>query len=135
MTHYMHDEYGSSGSGSGFAMGLIAGAAIGAGVALLFAPREGSLMRQDLASGAQRLGQRFREDYGSVAEGVRDSARRAVDRASEAVDRGKDAYRDASTDVRSGINKAADDAREATPKTTAKGGSGTGDPVTRSHMG
>lgn len=131
---YTRNEYGS-GSDSGFMMGLLAGAAVGAGVALLFAPREGSQMRHELASGAQRLGQKLSDGYGSVAGTVRDSAHRVMDQASDVVDRGREAYRDAADDVRHGAERTADKAQDyASHATGSRSSSTTGginDPFNR----
>lgn len=63
---------------SGFVLGLIAGAAVGGGLALLFAPSEGAQTRQGLASGAQQAGRRVTQAYGSLAGTARRNARRFV---------------------------------------------------------
>jgi gas vesicle protein len=62
--------------GGGFVLGMLAGAAVGGGLALLFAPREGSEMRHGLATGAQQAGRRLTQAYGSVAGTARRGARR-----------------------------------------------------------
>jgi gas vesicle protein len=64
--------------GGHFLVGLIAGAAVGGGLALLFAPRQGADMRHDLASGAQQAGRRISQAYDSVAGTARRNARRFV---------------------------------------------------------
>ena len=63
---------------SGFVLGLLAGAAVGGGLALLFAPQEGAQTRQGLASGAQEAGKRVSQAYGSLAGTARRNARRFV---------------------------------------------------------
>lgn len=76
----------TNGNGSGFTTGLICGAAVGAALALLFAPKPGSATRRDLAKSADKLRRRGRELYDSAAEtaadvsdGVRDLADRGMD--------------------------------------------------------
>lgn len=67
-----HDDY------SAFVLGLVAGAAVGGGLALLFAPQEGAQTRHGLAAGAQQAGKRVTQAYGSLAGTARRSARRFV---------------------------------------------------------
>lgn len=64
------------GDNSGFMLGLIAGAAVGGGLALLFAPNEGAQTRHGLATGAQQAGRRVSEAYGSLAGSARRNVRR-----------------------------------------------------------
>lgn len=64
------------GDNSGFVLGLIAGAAVGGGLALLFAPNEGAQTRHGLAAGAQQAGRRVSEAYGSLAGSARRNVRR-----------------------------------------------------------
>jgi gas vesicle protein len=59
----------------GFLIGLLAGTSIGAGLAMLFAPRSGSDLRQQIADSARNLGERASEQY-----------QQATTRVSEAVD-------------------------------------------------
>lgn len=86
-----HDRQGSS-----FMMGVMAGTAIGAGLALLLAPRDGAAMRRDIADGAHRLGEQFTHG----ADVVRERARRVADGATDLLDRGRSAYQDAADQVR-----------------------------------
>ena len=80
MKYDMHD-YDRSRTGNHLLMGLMAGAAVGGGLALLFAPRQGAEMRHELATGAQRAGKRLREGYESMSESVRQRARHLADEA------------------------------------------------------
>jgi gas vesicle protein len=61
---------------SGFLLGLLAGAAVGGGLALLFAPQEGADTRQALATRGQQAGRRLNDAYGTMAAQVRRRARR-----------------------------------------------------------
>ena len=94
----MHEN---DGSGSGmFLLGAVAGALVGAGVALLMAPKAGTEMRQDLTAGwgslrdaaarryrelADRAGvqlENIEEKADQLADQLETSAREAVDAAS-----------------------------------------------------
>lgn len=61
-------------------IGLMTGAAVGGALALLFAPRQGSGIRHDLASGAQRAGRRLRDGYDTVCSTVRERGQQLSDR-------------------------------------------------------
>jgi len=74
----------SQGSGRTFFTGLVAGAMIGAGFGVLFAPRRGSELRRQMADSATSAGQAMSKtvddwsEQGRVAYGrVRDAASRA----------------------------------------------------------
>jgi gas vesicle protein len=68
------------GSGS-FLMGLLAGTVLGAGLGMLFAPRTGSELRNQLSEQATRLRSTANETYNQASEKV-----------SQMVDRGREAY-------------------------------------------
>ena len=111
------NENESSGSGM-FLLGAVAGALVGAGVALLMAPKPGTEMRQDLNAGwgslrdaaarryremADRAGvqlENIEEKADQLADQLESSAREAVDAASKsfntAASRASATIRDAS---------------------------------------
>jgi gas vesicle protein len=91
MTYNMHDYDSRERNNNRLLMGLVAGAAFGGGLALLFAPRQGADMRHDLASGAQRAGRKLRDGYESVADSVRQRARQFADQAQELRETADDA--------------------------------------------
>ena len=94
-------------AGTSFTMGLMAGAVVGAGVALLFAPKAGVDLRGDLGESMGSL----RE---AVARHVRDLADRAgvdLDNLQASVDRATEA---AETTANQMINSAAEQARGMT---------------------
>ena len=64
-------------------MGLIAGAALGGGLALLFAPRQGTHTRHQLAERGQQAGRQLRHAYDSVAGTARRNARRLTEQAQD----------------------------------------------------
>ena len=91
--HDFNTETGSS--GAVFALGLLAGAAIGVGLGLLFAPKEGAALRRDIAKRARDL----RDDAGQQID-------RVTEAADDLVERGRDVAQRARTAVSSGIREA-----------------------------
>jgi gas vesicle protein len=77
MNHERTERDTAIAASSGFAIGMLCGAAVGAAVALLIAPRAGAELRGQVSDSANRLGQRARDTYGRVKE--------TYDRASETV--------------------------------------------------
>jgi gas vesicle protein len=71
----MFDREESDGGGS-FAAGLLVGALVGAGLALLFAPEKGETMRRKLGKKARRVSESAREVVEDAAEEVRDEVAR-----------------------------------------------------------
>src|SRR5512145_916395 len=67
--------------GGSFLMGLLAGTVLGAGLGMLFAPRTGSELRNQLSEQATRLRSSANETYHQASEKV-----------SQMVDRGREAY-------------------------------------------
>jgi gas vesicle protein len=112
----MSDNHGRGRGGDGDAGARITyfaiGALLGAAAALLFAPKSGRELREDLADATRKGVDRAREtgsqltaragEYyesasaraGELASGVRDAASRRGERLSAAVEAGKQAYRD-----------------------------------------
>jgi gas vesicle protein len=62
--------------GHPLAIGLLAGAAVGVGLGLLFAPRKGSEVRHQLADRAKHVASSSHDAYGVCRDAVRESARR-----------------------------------------------------------
>ena len=78
---YEYDRFErEEGSGS-FLMGLLAGTVLGAGLGMLFAPRPGSELRNQLSEQAGRLRSTANETYHQESEQV-----------SQIFDRGREAY-------------------------------------------
>lgn len=102
--HHSADQFDDR-QGGGFMFGLMAGAAIGAAVALLFAPRDGAQTRRDLSTSAQKLG----EQWSRRSESMRHSVHQAADGARDLIERGRSAYRDASGKVRDAAEQGADE--------------------------
>jgi gas vesicle protein len=83
--------YREEGTGASFALGLFAGAVIGAGVALLFAPKAGTETRELLGQQYRELADRVTEATESLRQQARDRGQKISsqlsDRISSATDR------------------------------------------------
>ena len=64
------------GSGSSFAAGLLLGALVGAGVALLFAPQSGEQTRRLLRRRARKLAADAQDRFDDIKERIREARRR-----------------------------------------------------------
>ena len=97
--HYMgRDEA----HGGGFVLGLIAGAVVGAGLGMLFAPKSGAELRGQLSDQADEFASMAGRQY-----------RRAASTANDLMDRGRGAYESAREAVSNGANEAQRYARDA----------------------
>ena len=83
--------YQSERGRGGFMMGLLCGTAVGAAVALMFAPKTGSEMREQISSSTDRLKRQAADTY----EQASSAASNWVARGRDAVDKGRKAYQDA----------------------------------------
>jgi gas vesicle protein len=74
----------------GFVIGLLTGTFVGAGLAMLFAPRSGSDLRQRVTDSARSLGERASEQYqqasARVGEAVDEITRKGQDVRDEVAD-------------------------------------------------
>ena len=113
----MTDRYDRSSDGSGnFVMGLLVGAVVGAGVALLFAPKKGDDVRNQLSDQAGALANQAQEGYRKVADSAGQWADRSKAAAGELADRGKDLYGQA----REAVSRGTDEAQKYVRDTAAK---------------
>jgi gas vesicle protein len=113
----MTDRYDRSSDGSGnFVMGLLVGAVVGAGVALLFAPKKGADLRNQLADQAGALTNQAQEGYRKAADSAGQWADRSKAAAGELADRGKDLYGQA----REAVSRGTDEAQKYVRDTAAK---------------
>lgn len=78
---YEYDRYEKEEGGGSFLMGLLAGTVLGAGLGMLFAPKAGSELRNQLGEQAGRLRSTAGDTYSQASEKV-----------SQMVDRGREAY-------------------------------------------
>jgi gas vesicle protein len=91
-------HYEEEAGGGGFLIGLLCGTALGAAIGLMFAPRSGSELRQNLYDSTGDLRRKAYETYGQASEQVNNfvaKGRQAVDRGREAMDRGREAFESA----------------------------------------
>ena len=93
---YDRFDNGDSGGGS-FVMGLLTGTVLGAGLGMLFAPKAGSELRNQLS-----------EQAGNLASQAQDGMRKVTENAGEWADRGRDMYGKA----KDAVVKGADDAQK-----------------------
>jgi gas vesicle protein len=100
MQDYGMDMTESSGSGMGsFAIGLCCGAAIGAVIALMYAPKPGAEMRRSLSDQTEWIRRRAGDQAGRVKEqasqfysGASETLNTVVERGREALNVGKEAF-------------------------------------------
>lgn len=83
-----HLHSSNNGGSHTFTIGLVCGAAIGAAVGLLLAPKSGAELRSNLVGSADRLRRNMNDRYNQAA----DMVERVVEDGKEAVRRGRDAY-------------------------------------------
>src|SRR2546428_11753404 len=77
-----YDRFDNEGSGGGsFVMGLLTGTVLGAGLGMLFAPKSGSDLRNQIS-----------EQAGNLANTASDGYRKASEQAGEWADRGRGMY-------------------------------------------
>lgn len=82
---YEYDGDEREDSGGAFLMGLLAGTVLGAGLGMLFAPKPGAELRNQLSDSANRLQKAATDGYQQASEKVS----HMVDRSREAYDRAR----------------------------------------------
>jgi gas vesicle protein len=109
------DDY-TNGRGISTGTAFLVGAAVGAGLALLYAPRSGRETRHQLSASAHRLREKANDAYGTVSARARETADRARGVASDVqskgkyvVDRARDAYRQTRRDFESAAKEVAEE--------------------------
>lgn len=97
-----YDRFENEGNGGGsFVMGLLTGTVLGAGLGMLFAPKAGSELRNQLS-----------EQAGTLANQASEGVRKVSDSAGEWADRGREMYGKAKDAVAKGADEAQRYARE-----------------------
>lgn len=84
---------------------LVAGAFIGAGVALLFAPQSGRETRKDISRYARKTSRKVEGVAGEVAGSVADMVNAVEEKAEEFLEKGKDLSRESREAVLTALNE------------------------------
>jgi gas vesicle protein len=90
-----YDRFDNEGGGGSFVMGLLTGTVLGAGLGMLFAPKSGSELRNQLSGQA-----------GSLANAASEGYKRAQESASDWTEKGRDIYEKAKDVVARGADEA-----------------------------
>lgn len=88
-------------AGVGFATGILTGAMVGAGLALLFAPKAGSALREDI-----------RESAGSLRDAIARQYREIADRAGVEIDNLQDRAEQAAASIEASAREWVDSAAQ-----------------------
>jgi gas vesicle protein len=111
-----YDRFENEGGGGGsFVMGLLTGTVLGAGLGMLFAPKVGSDLRNQLS-----------EQAGNLANSASEGYRRATETAGDIADRGREVYDKARDAVSRGVDEAqryVRDTASTSPSTSTEGSS------------
>ena len=99
-------------SGRSFAMGLLAGSAIGAGLAICLAPRVAAQLRERIAGSVTGLRQAVADRYQQVTTRVADAVDRVADVADGVTRKGQEARDDVADAVARGAHPGGRGARE-----------------------
>jgi gas vesicle protein len=110
---YEREEHEAA--GGSFMMGLLTGTVLGAGLGMLFAPKAGSDLRNQLSEQANSFGRAAGEQYRRAS----DAATGIVDKAREKVEQ-----------VRSTATRATEEVRDSAERFTSGGGYSGGTPYT-----
>jgi gas vesicle protein len=84
---------------------VVAGAILGAGVALLIAPQSGRETRRDISRYARKTGRKIEGVAGEVAESVADMAESVEEKAEELLEKGMDLSRESRDAVITALNE------------------------------
>ena len=103
-----YDRFDNEGGGGGsFVMGLLTGTVLGAGLGMLFAPKAGSELRNQVAEQAGNLANTASEGYKRASEAAgswAEKGRETYDKARDAVNRGADEAQRYVRDATSGMS-------------------------------
>lgn len=99
-----NEQQGSSSNAAGFLLGALTGALVGAGVALLFAPKTGKKMREDLMKTYEGASEKISSFATEAINQAGSIVGRATDRASDFVDDAASTAHDAVDQGRNKVN-------------------------------
>jgi gas vesicle protein len=110
-----YDRFDNEGGGGGsFVMGLLTGTVLGAGLGMLFAPKSGSELRNQLS-----------EQAGNLANTASEGYRRATEAAGDWADRGREMYDKARDAAARGVDEAQRYVRETAENISGSGSTAT----------
>ena len=112
---YEYDRFEREDGGGSFLMGLLAGTVLGAGLGMLFAPKAGADLRNQVSEQAGRLRTTANDAYSQATEKV-----------SQMVDKGREAYDRARTSGGFNVGSQGGSATGGNAGTTSGVGAGTG---------
>ena len=112
---YEYDRLEREDGGGSFLMGLLAGTVLGAGLGMLFAPKAGSELRNQLGEQAGRLKNQATDGY-----------QQATEKVSQIVDRGREAYDRARTSVGNSTGSTGSSTMPTGSQTGSMSGAGAG---------
>ena len=87
-----YDRFGNNEGGGSFVMGLLTGTVLGVGLGMLFAPKVGSELRNQLSEQAGALANQAQAGYRKATENAGQWAEKGKEAAGEWAERGKDMY-------------------------------------------
>jgi gas vesicle protein len=121
---YDRFDNNDSGGGGSFVMGLLTGTVLGAGLGMLFAPKAGSELRNQVIEQAGNLANTASDGYRRASETAGQYAERGREMAGEVAGRGRDIYDKAKDAVAKGADEAQRYVRDASAPATGAGSSG-----------
>jgi gas vesicle protein len=124
-----------SGSGGSFVLGLLTGTVLGAGLGMLFAPKAGQELRNQVVEQAGNLASTASDGYRRASETASDLADRGREAAANIAGRGREMYDKARDAVSKGTEEAQRYVRDATSDAGAAGSTGSGTGSSRSVSG
>jgi gas vesicle protein len=104
----MADRFDNN-EGGGFVLGLLTGTVLGVGLGMLFAPKAGSELRQQLSEQAGALANQAQDGYRNATESAGQWAEKGKETAGEWAERGKDMY----GKVREAVSRGAEEAQKS----------------------
>jgi gas vesicle protein len=124
-----------NGSGGSFVMGLLTGTVLGAGLGMLFAPKAGHELRNQVAEQAGNLANTASDGYRRASETASDLADRGREAAGNIAGRSRDIYDKARDAVSKGAEEAQRYVRDTASEASAAVSTGSGTGSSRSGFG
>ena len=124
-----------NGSGGSFVMGLLTGTVLGAGLGMLFAPKPGQELRNQVREQASSLANTASDGYRRASETASDLADRGREAAGNIAGRGREIYDKARDAVSKGAEEAQRYVRDTASEASAAVSTGSGTGSSRSGFG